>query len=171
MTVFTDLFNVRSLGDQMRKLDVDDLNHAIAGVDVGRMRKHIQQSETDPRTGRKTSAAERLSRTLQWLLLNDESYALAHRVAMTTTNDAMDAAAQALSDVKAALMQATADIEDILNRAATLPDGRKVFRDGNGKVVDKVAIQFRQNWQRPSFGAAMSRLMSNTAPKWIGRTT
>lgn len=137
MTEYTDLFNARSLADQMRKLDIDDLNHAIAGVDVGRMRKHIQQSEIDPGTGRKTSASERLARTLQWLLLNDENYALAHKTAVTSVNDAMDAAAQALSDVRAALLQTTADIEDILNRAATLPNGRKVFRDENGNVVDQ----------------------------------
>lgn len=137
MSEYSDYFNTRALNEQHRKLELDDLNHAIAGVDVGRMRKHIPGTAIDPVTGKKESVADRIARTLRWLLLNDENYARAHRAAVTATNDAMNAAAQALSDINTDLMQTTADIDDILNRAATLPDGRKVFRDVNGKVVDQ----------------------------------
>ncbi|MEM9128236.1 MAG: hypothetical protein AAGA97_00720 [Pseudomonadota bacterium] len=145
MTEYSDHFNSRTLIEQHRKLEVDDYNHAIANVDVGRMRKHIPEAATDPITGKKETAAERVTRTLQWLLINDLNYALAHRAADTATNDAMDAAASALSDIKAALKQSTADIEDILNRAATLPDGRKVFRDGQGGVVDQDGNRIAQD--------------------------
>lgn len=137
MGEYSDFFNTRALAQQFRKLEQDDYNHAIAGVDVGRMRKHIPQSATDPTTGRKETTAERLSRTLQWLLLNDERYARAHKAAVAAVNETMDAAATALSDIKAALKQATTDIEDMLARAASLPDGQKVFRDSEGGVVDE----------------------------------
>lgn len=49
----------------------------------------------------------------------------------------MDATGQALLDVEAALKQATAGIESMFDRAATLPDGRKTFRDQYGNVVDR----------------------------------
>lgn len=79
MTEYTDLFNTRALTEEFRKLERDDYNHAIAGVDVGRMRNHLPNAATDSITGKKETAAARLARTLQWLLLNDENYARAHR--------------------------------------------------------------------------------------------
>lgn len=118
-------------------LERDDLNHAIAGADVGRMRKHLSLSENGTNPERKGTDAERVARTLQWLLLNDVAYAHAHKAAVDATNDAMDATARALVDVNAALDRTSANIEDILNRAAKLPDGRKVFRHANGNVVDR----------------------------------
>ena len=145
MSEYSDHFNSRTLIEQFRKLEIDDYKNAVASVDVGRMRKHIPEAATDPITGKKETVAERVARTLQWLLLNDENYARAHKAAVTATNDAMDAAASALSNIKAALKQSTADIEDILNHAATLPDGRKVFRDGQGGVVDQDGNRIAQD--------------------------
>ena len=137
MGEYTDLFNTRALTEQFKKLEQDDYNHAVADVDVGRMRKHIPQADVDPATGQKKSASERIARTLQWLLIYDENYTRAHKAAVLAVNEAMDAAADALSDIKAALEQTTAEVEGILNRAATLPDGRKAFRDGKGGIVDE----------------------------------
>ena len=145
MSEYSDHFNSRTLNEQFRKLEIDDYNHAVAGVNVGRMRKHIPEAATDTVTGKKETVGDRVARTLQWLLLNDENYARAHKAAVTATNDAMDAAASAISNIKAALKQSTADIEDILNRAATLPDGRKVFRNGQGGVVDQDGNRIAQD--------------------------
>ncbi|MEM9128907.1 MAG: hypothetical protein AAGA97_04215 [Pseudomonadota bacterium] len=145
MTEYSDHFNNRTVNEQFRKLEIDDYNHAVAGVNVGRMRKHIPKAATDTVTGKKETVADRVARTLQWLLMNDENYARAHKTAVVATNDAMDAAASALSNIKVALKQSAADVEDILNRAATLPDGRKVFRDGQGGVVDQDGNRIAQD--------------------------
>lgn len=145
MTEYSDHFNSRTVIEQHRKLELDDYNHAVADVDVGRMRKHIPEAATDPVTGKKETVTERIARTLQWLLINDPNYARAHRAAITATNDAMDATARTISSIKAALEQNTTDVESILNRAASLPDGRKVFRDGKGGVVDQDGERVEQD--------------------------
>ena len=121
-----------------RQRDFDDLNHAVAGRDVGRQRKHIQDGDVDPVTGKKRrTASERAYATLQWLLLNDAEYARLHQAAMDSLRDAEDKARKLLERIEDQLAIARSDLADILDRAAALPDGTKVFRDGNGVVRDK----------------------------------
>ncbi|MEP4987394.1 MAG: hypothetical protein ABJV68_06845 [Paracoccaceae bacterium] len=136
---FTDSFNKHAdtLRDATAKQELDDFNHATSGADVGRMQKHGMGVGIDPSTGeKKGSAAQRLARTLDWLLLNDAAYAETYEQAFGAVFEAAEKAADLLERLLGERAADTAAVASLEQRAATLPDGRKVFRDEEGAVVD-----------------------------------
>lgn len=136
---YTDSFNLHA--DRSRKQaaaqELDDLNHAIAGVDVGRQRKHIHDDRMESGTNGKGNAAERLRRTLEWLLLNDQNYAHLYNTAISTLRDTLQAAGDTLEQVLTKLEDVREQIAHAKDNAATLPNGTRVFRDEDGVVRDE----------------------------------
>ena len=140
MTIHSDTFNKHAeLSRHLtEKLNRDDLNFAIAGVDVGRMRKHLPGSEIDPLTGRKRDrVAEAMQRTLDWLLANDPAYAVAHTNLMNSLRDAQVEAERVLNQLYEQLFSGQDHLQSVLSNAARLPDGRAAFKYADGVVRDE----------------------------------
>ena len=117
--------------------DVADYHDAIAGRDVGRIGKNFARSDVDPQTGDKgKDRSGAVQRTLDWLLLNDADYALAHTAAMGALVDAERAVTDGLADILDRLADERASLAHLADRAARLPDGTLVFRNADGDVVD-----------------------------------
>ena len=116
--------------------DVADYHDAIAGRDVRRIGKNFARPDVDPQTGEKgKQASSRLQRTLDWWLLNSESFAAAHSAAMSALVDAENSVADGLSEIVEALADARRTLEEMEDRAARLADGTLVFRNTHGDVV------------------------------------
>ena len=142
---YTDEFNEHSeaLREARRHDDFVDLQDAIAGRSVGRQRRHIPDNDIDPVTGEKRKSISDIVReTLDWLLLNNPEYARIHGEAMSVLQRAEGTASGALERTLDALTTARTELHDMLERAPTLPDGRKVFRDGaTGHVYDAEGLR------------------------------
>ena len=174
MTIHSDTFNKHAELSQAlaEKLNRDDLNFAIADVDVGRIRKHLLGSEIDPLTGRKRDrVAEAMQRTLDWLLANDPAYAVAHTNLMNSLRDAQVEAERVLNQLYEQLFAGQNHLEDILSNAARLPDGRAAFkyadgvmRDEDGNEIDTVlaaTIEWRDSMPSgEEYDAAKERVQS-----------
>lgn len=142
MDRFTNSFNEHSESLRLKREveDRDDLNFAQGDVEVGRMRKHLPSEAIDPitRKSKKQMAIEAaIQRTLEWLLLNDANYRLAHENLIGAVRSAQDTTQTTLERIMDALMHERSVMQDLLNRAAQLPDGTKVFKDKNGNVRDE----------------------------------
>ena len=139
MDRYTDSFNQHSdvLRDERKRDDFDNLQHTLSGVETGQQTRHglNKDRDIDPLTGRKRrTVSDIVQDTLQWLLLNNPEYCHAHNQAMETLHRAEQATQSALEKVLTKLRDEISTLEDILLRAAQLPDGTRVFRDERGVV-------------------------------------
>lgn len=89
----------------------------------------------DPDRDRKDR--EHQTRTLTWLLASNPAYARAYTQTFDAMRNAENAAAEALAKLEAAHAKAERELQDILDHAARLPDGRRVFKDQYGQVRDE----------------------------------
>ena len=129
---YSELFRLKAAAQ-----DFADLQDAIANRDVGRQRRHIHDKDIEPVTGEKRkSGSSAVQRTLEWLLLNDASYAAAHKGAMIALTDAESSVADGLAEIIEALSDQREALGEMEERAARLPDGTLVFRNADGEVVD-----------------------------------
>jgi len=128
--------------------DMDDYNHAVSGADVGRILKHGAASgDIDPVTGKKrNSSQDAVQRTLDWLLQNDAVYAQAWQQTSHLLSDVANEADLLLVRLHNERNALTDQIDNAIDRAATLPDGRKVFRDKDGNVVDADGNQIENDF-------------------------
>lgn len=136
MERYFDQFNEVSLADSDR-LARDDLNHEIAGLRVGRRLRFGVGGPDNAVDGEGKSKKERIARTLEWLLLNDSDYKRLHGEAMAALQLAEEATRNALDRIETELAAIRGVLEDVLDNAATLPDGTKVFKDANCVVKDE----------------------------------
>lgn len=137
MDRYSDSFNEHAdvLREMREAADRDDLNFAMSDVEVGRQRKHLPDTDIDPRTGKKRNRhQEAIQRTLDWLLLNDPQYRLAHKNLISTVREAQHDTQTALERVVDELRDARRAMDDLLGNAAKLPDGTRVFKDKHGSV-------------------------------------
>ena len=115
--------------------DFDDLQHELADRDVGRRRRFLpgdacNAEATEKRRAERVEAATRL----QLLLQSDPAYAALYNDTMDLLGRAETATETALEKAQAALQEANQALNETLDRAVTLSDGRKVFRDADGRV-------------------------------------
>ena len=115
--------------------DFDDLQHELADRDVGRRRRFLpgdarNAEATEKRRAERVEAATRL----QLLLQSDPAYAALYNDTMNLLGRAETATETALEKAQAALQEANQALNETLDRAVTLSDGRKVFRDAEGRV-------------------------------------
>lgn len=115
--------------------DFDDLQHELADRDVGRRRRFLpgdarNAEATEKRRAERVEAATRL----QLLLQSDPAYAALYNDTMDLLGRAETATETALEKAQAALKEANQALNDTLDRAVALSDGRKVFRDAEGRV-------------------------------------
>lgn len=112
--------------------DFIDHQNELAGADVGRQPRFLSEPKTASAIEtRKKKDRERLSRLLE-LLQHDPEYAALYSQTIGLLGRAEVATAMALEKAEEALNQAAQELDAITDRANTLPDGTKVFRDANG---------------------------------------
>ncbi|WCN09976.1 hypothetical protein [Marinomonas mediterranea] len=114
---------------QERKQNLDDYNNEMAGRDTGRMKRFGFEDK------RKIEQKEKRKRekTLQDLLLNAE-YLAAWNAATDAVNSAQRAVYDVLIKTRDDLTIAEKNHAELLSRAITLEDGRKVFLDDDGSI-------------------------------------
>lgn len=167
MTDFTKEFEqvAKAQRDQVRQRDYDDLNHELAGVDVGRMPRFLSPESRDAigRSGTGRGRGTAKMTVLDILLLNDPHYAQMYSATLDT-NRSGQAHVTSLGDrITNAKSKIDAKLEETLELAVTLPDGRKAFMDKNGDVYTQdnelvdPAIAEGIDWEgRPSYEAYLS---------------
>lgn len=142
MDNFSESFNehAESLREERKRDDFDNLQHSLSGVETGQQARHGLSKDTSGSVfgDKRKTITEQIRETLEWLLLNNPAYAEAHQAAMTSLRSAETTVTNVLEKILLALKQEQAILDDMLSRAPTLPDGRKVFKDkqGNVKTLD-----------------------------------
>ena len=134
MTQETDFDDRLSIRRSQR--DFDDLQNEIAGREVGRMRRfRTADDDRDPRSKdrRESQRLTRLS-ALEALLATDPVYRGLYEQTLDQLRRAEAATEAALAKARAARDRAQEDFLGLLDRAATMPDGTRVFRDADGNV-------------------------------------
>lgn len=139
MVDYTDSFNEHSdiLRKKQERSDFDNLQHTLSDVETGQQTKHgLQKDEVDPFTGEKKrgSVNGATKRTLDWLLLNDTTYKLAHENLITSIRQAQHDTQTVLERVTNELSGARRIMDELRASAAKLPDGTRVFKDRHGNV-------------------------------------
>uniref|UniRef100_UPI003BAD9814 hypothetical protein n=1 Tax=Stappia sp. TaxID=1870903 RepID=UPI003BAD9814 len=160
-------FNGRSgtAEETRQRLDFEDAQREASGIEVGRISRFLSSDAREAIAER--SGGGRASRSsmsaLDILLLNDPEYAQMHQAALDE-NRAGQAAVTDLQDRIAQVMaKIDSKIDETLDQAVTLPDGRKAFmhEDGSvytadGELVDP-AIAEGYDWEdRPGYEAYLS---------------
>lgn len=126
----------RQAAEERRQLDFDDLQNESAGRETGRMARFLSADTREARAGRgkgSDKTSEHLSR-LQQLLASNPAYAALYHETFDKLRAAEAATEAALQALQARRTQLEAAREDMLARAARLPDGTAVFRDEHGRV-------------------------------------
>lgn len=131
---FNEISLIQKGRDQARALD--DLNHERSGLEVGRMARFLGDDAGGEAAARKRGGrADNPLSALQLALL-DPDYAALHANAMTNLRNWEDATERAITKAEAHLDEAETGMDDVLENAATLPDGTRVFRDAEtGEVM------------------------------------
>lgn len=147
-----------------REEDRRDYERELAGIDIGReARFHGTEFVEERRQGRggassaQRSAQQQYASRLQMLLATNPGYAKAYNNTMDALGDSEKAADDAIEKLEVALTKARRETQDMLERAAKLPDGRRVFKDKNGKSGTNTARISATTKPLQSNGAAMSR--------------
>ena len=145
-----------------REQDRQDFERELAGIDIGRTARfhnaefveERQQGRSGASTAGRRERSEYASR-LQMLLATDPVYARLYNDTSHLLDQAEAATDRAIAKAEAALKTAQEQLERTLHRAATLPDGTRVFRDKWGNVwnearervsdADAARIEWRGN--------------------------
>lgn len=113
----------------------DDLQHEIAGRETGRQQRFLTgkfaEQAAEQRKRERTRFVSELAR-----MLADPAYAARYQAFGDMLTYAETEAALALFAAEADLTAARDALEDTEDRANRLPDGTKVFRTADGRVVD-----------------------------------
>lgn len=130
-------FNELSLAAKAadRDLAMDDWHREMGGVQASRISKHLSEDsrETATSTKRGGRSGEVLS-ALDLALMADPAYAELYNNTFDRLRDAEAATDRALMKAEEALADARAALDTTLDRAATLEDGTRVFKDADGQV-------------------------------------
>ena len=115
--------------------DHDDLQHEIAGREVGRIGRFLPEKAKfgGASDKKRTERTEALTR-LQILMINNPAYSALWHETVDVVTKAEIAAETALEKAQTRLEEADEAVEAMLDRAARLEDGRSVFRDAQGRV-------------------------------------
>lgn len=141
---YTEAFNAKSdeAREKRKAQDLEDLDHESAGVDVGRIARHLG-SENNPRNIKsKQERADKQFRTMLDLLLLDAEYRALYEDALNRLGDLENATQRAIEKAEQEITQAQQGLQDILDRAPVL-DGVRVFKDKDGNVWTEHGAQVK----------------------------
>ncbi|MGC3939954.1 hypothetical protein ACOTTU_19280 [Roseobacter sp. EG26] len=136
----------------------EDLNNEIAGRDVGRQARFLNDHAGSAETKRKERDARAFQNHLMELL-KDPIYRAKYDGVIQALSDAEQATQAAIDALADHLQAAQTDLADMMDNSARLPDGTQVFRDANGVVrredgtviEDQLADTILWTGQEPSF--------------------
>ena len=111
-----------------RRQDADDLQDEIASRDTGRVKRFLTAEGGNAEANEKRRARRAFRDALEALLATDPEYRALY-----------EELGETLSHAEA---NADAVIAEMRDRAARLPDGRRVFRRADGSVVDEAGETF-----------------------------
>ncbi|MEL7111890.1 MAG: hypothetical protein AAGK93_02970 [Pseudomonadota bacterium] len=139
--------------------DGADLNNEVAGRQTGRQTRFLPGDAT----GDRSTPAERRAKVyrdlLDLLLTSDPIYAARYAEAEALLDRAGAATEAAIAEAQSAAAEAAEALEDVLDRANRLPDGRRVFRAADGAVFD-------EHGQRLSDAEAAGIVWKDDAPSY-----
>lgn len=128
----------RAEAELQRRIDLRDFNDELAGLDIRAPRFHsaafIEERREGRSGGRGSTAQREYASFLQMLLATNAAYARLYNDTLSLLRDAEAATERAIAKAQQALDEARTTLEQTLGRAATLPDGTRVFRDARGQV-------------------------------------
>ncbi len=121
-----------------RLTDFMDFQNEMGGIVTTRAPRFLNEEAREDRDPRKKTKAQaqyvaQLTR-LQMLLQGNPAYAALYTKTFDALRDAEQAAERALVKLQTALTKTRADMQEMLDRAAKLPNGTRVFKDGGGNV-------------------------------------
>ncbi|MDJ0683492.1 MAG: hypothetical protein QNJ84_02210 [Alphaproteobacteria bacterium] len=121
--------------DAEQRQDRDDYNNEMAGRETGRIHRFFQKERPgSPHDRDRKARREHAALTALMALLADPAYAALYQDTVDMVNDHAAKAEAALEDAEQALATAEARLDELLQNAARLPDGRRVFRDADGTL-------------------------------------
>ncbi|MDX8353980.1 hypothetical protein [Cognatiyoonia sp. IB215182] len=116
-----------------RRREFDDLQNEIAGRETGRRARFLKDGAgSDSEKKKKREEQQALTRLAQ--LLNDPVYRAKYDSVVHLLAEAERATETAIARITDQIRAAEADLNDIMERAARLPDGTRVYRDAEGFV-------------------------------------
>lgn len=132
-----------SVTTDRKQQDFDDLQREMAGLDVGRQQRFLPEGEErgNNRGSDKRALGRDALSALAQRLMNDTAYAALYSDTMQQLEAAERAAALAMEARETYLAEQLTAFETMKDNAARLPDGRLVFRDKDGEVVDENGAQ------------------------------
>ncbi len=122
----------KALIDRQRR-DMEDLNNEIAGRDVGRRARFLNADARSPEAERRKREARAFQNRLIEML-NDPVYRAKYERVLQALSDAEQATQAAIDTLTEQIETAQTALTDMMDNAARLPDGTRVFRDANGVV-------------------------------------
>lgn len=120
--------------NRTRQRDHEDLQNEIAGRSTVRQRRFLPADGADGSLDGKRSNDRGSFTGLDILLLTDPIYAALYSQVGEVLEAAERDTAAAIDAAERALDAARTELQDVLDKAARLPDGRRVFRDADGHV-------------------------------------
>jgi len=161
----TEYFNqtCRAHAEARRQVDFDDSQRELAGVEVGRIGRFLsaeaREAAKEARSGGGKGCDSATMTALEMALM-DPDYAEAFHAAEKEIREAQKIVDDLQDDIAATIEKMDSRIEEMLDAAATLPDGRKAFMDENGDVwtvdaerVDQAIVDGIDFDGRPKLGA------------------
>lgn len=127
----------KAQSERRRAQGFDDLHNEMSGSDVGRIPRFLSEEARTLLQEKRNGKSSRRMSALDMMLLNDPAYAQAYNDTMDFLGRAERVAEQDLSKLETQLAKAETALQSTLDSAATLSDGRKVFRDAEGLVWDE----------------------------------
>lgn len=135
---YRDEFNIitKAQSERLRQQDLEDLNHELAGVDVGRIRRFLSPDAFDAINGQRKAKSrldDLIHQTMLDMMLMDQEYRLLYDDAMNRLRELEEATQQVLDKALSDLAKSRDHLQDTMDRAAIL-DGQRVFQDAKGHV-------------------------------------
>ncbi|MDQ0314611.1 hypothetical protein [Amorphus orientalis] len=164
----TDYFNdiVRAQAEARRQVDFDDSQQELRGVEVGRIGRFLSpEAREAAKEGRGGSGRSDAGMTALEIALTQADYAEAFHAAEKEIREAQKIVDDLQDDITATIEKMDSRIEEMLDAAATLPDGTKAFMDENGDVwtvdgdrVDQAIVDGIEWDGRPSLETYQSQI-------------
>lgn len=141
LAVFTDEFNLvaKAMQEKQRLNTLDDYNHELSGVDVGRQQRFFNKENTVTQEEKRRKASDRIQQltALQALLNSDPEYAKLYNDVTKLLSEAEIKADNVLEICREKLEHAERMNQENLDNATRLSGGRRVFQGEDGAAYDE----------------------------------
>lgn len=128
----------RAQNERRKQQDFDDLQHELAGDEVGRIARFLSAETREAiRTAKGEGKNNHRLSALELLLLTDPVFARLYTQTMDRLTEAEATAERALADQVLRRDAARDALQRTLELAGTLPDGTRIFRNADGDVLDE----------------------------------